>query len=959
MKKTTLMRSRAARGGAVAAALVAASPSLLAAELLQNNSFDQGSNYWHVTAAAGSLNLFSVTGQVNLHIQGYYGNVIHQDLDMANAASATGTASITLRKNTATLTTSNTIAVFVAYTDDAGQTNRWLLFEPANADLPAGVTTNLTTSFTLPTNAQRIVRYDIDKLYNGNYDAFEVSLDVTIPPPVNPVLSKWVQILSPNAPGDKALWTDAFNQTVAVGDAVHVAWLSWTESPAPFVERLCYRRSLDGGRTFEPTLVLDENTNGTAWLTSVLQEESYTPRYLAVEGANVHIAISSQSTEGKGIHYYRSTNAGATFQPRRLLASLNVDEWAGPAWIAAGNGKLTIAFRHLWTVYVTDPIPGQFGRAAPAALNSQDSGRTFSSAYVGPHMEFAGTFIGDVKQSGDTVAVAWRYQDTQPFLHGSWMRVAVSTNGGASFPHLHDPHGGYEGEFICENMRLAVDAPNVYALWGASTNGTGLGAPRELFFARSIDNGVSFGPRVRLSVPGAQDYYVGCGVSSAIAARGSNVYALHAFGNQVLFHVSHDRGATFAAPRDLASGSTTLWPQQHFGPILIIDPTSADGRAMHVFWCGDQYTRSSDGGATFQPAVHLGTYWTEPYWYSWPQAAVANGSAFVFTCSASYYRTDNDVLFRRHAPPPPPAPTNQALHLEYRWDYPDGPLDLQHLDNLQVPTTPALQFSNAATVELWIRCGDVASAPWFLQEDGESGWPPMTLRLEAGGWGAPPDDRWFLADIRTQDSQLFSVGGGAIVRAGVWHHLAVTYDAAAGPSNLCLYVDGQLAAASTATGLLAPATGPIWIGHGGAYGSFSGDIDDLRFWNRARTAQEIRDSFAGPLRGTEPGLVGYYPLDGTTMEMTGHGRDGVLMYKESFGAGADTQPVLRVDALTSAQMTLSWLTFGASYTLKATADLANPNWQTVPGTPQFLDGRWTLTADVSSGAQFFRLQANH
>lgn len=26
-------------------------------------------------------------------------------------------------------------------------------------------------------------------------------------------------------------------------------------------------------------------------------------------------------------------------------------------------------------------------------------------------------------------------------------------------------------------------------------------------------------------------------------------------------------------------------------------------------------------------------------------------------------------------------------------------------------------------------------------------------------------------------------------------------------------------------------------------GGFSGGIDDLRFWNRARTAQEIRDSF--------------------------------------------------------------------------------------------------------------------
>ena len=117
--------------------------------------------------------------------------------------------------------------------------------------------------------------------------------------------------------------------------------------------------------------MLDENTNGVSWLIATLQGEAYTPQYLAMDGTNVHIAISGQCAEGKGILYYRSTDAGATFQPRRLLASLNVDENAGPAWVTVGNGKVNIAFVHYWTVYVTDPIPGSFGRAAPAALNSQ------------------------------------------------------------------------------------------------------------------------------------------------------------------------------------------------------------------------------------------------------------------------------------------------------------------------------------------------------------------------------------------------------------------------------------------------------------------------------------------------------------------------------------------------------------------------------------------------------------
>jgi hypothetical protein len=278
------------------------------------------------------------------------------------------------------------------------------------------------------------------------------------------------------------------------------------------------------------------------------------------------------------------------------------------------------------------------------------------------------------------------------------------------------------------------------------------------------------------------------------------------------------------------------------------------------------------------------------------------------------------------------------------------------MDNLQVPTAPALQFSNACTVEMWIRFADLSTAPWFLFADYDSSSALLALGVDPGGWGAPPDWRAFRADIGMQEGERFTIYGSDTIRTDVWYHVAMTYDAAAGDSNFCLYVDGQLIASTTATGLLARTIGPIWVGYGNAYATFSGDIDDLRFWNRARTAQEIRDHFTGPLLGTEPGLVGYYPLDGSTSEVTGYGRDGVLMYKESFVAGADTQPLLRIEPTSSSEVTLSWLTFGATYALKSTEDLGTPDWQPVDGTPQLVNGRWTLTVSVGSSPRFFRLQ---
>ena len=47
-------------------------------------------------------------------------------------------------------------------------------------------------------------------------------------------------------------------------------------------------------------------------------------------------------------------------------------------------------------------------------------------------------------------------------------------------------------------------------------------------------------------------------------------------------------------------------------------------------------------------------------------------------------------------------------------------------------------------------------------------------------------------------------------------------------------------------------------------GSFhNGQISDVRIWNVARTPAEIQANYTNRLTGTEPGLVGYWPLTGT------------------------------------------------------------------------------------------------
>ncbi len=97
---------------------------------------------------------------------------------------------------------------------------------------------------------------------------------------------------------------------------------------------------------------------------------------------------------------------------------------------------------------------------------------------------------------------------------------------------------------------------------------------------------------------------------------------------------------------------------------------------------------------------------------------------------------------------------------------------------------------------------------------------------------------------------------------GLPHHLAAVYDSGAGEARV--YIDGILIEAASAP--TAQLQNPGWgtaLGRFGdgtykyAYGAF----EELRFWTRALTQEEITENMWTPLSGNEPGLVGYWPLD--------------------------------------------------------------------------------------------------
>ncbi|MCD9904656.1 LamG domain-containing protein [Streptomyces sp. MT29] len=136
------------------------------------------------------------------------------------------------------------------------------------------------------------------------------------------------------------------------------------------------------------------------------------------------------------------------------------------------------------------------------------------------------------------------------------------------------------------------------------------------------------------------------------------------------------------------------------------------------------------------------------------------------------------------------------------------------------------------------------------------------------------------------------------VPTDLYTHVAATFDG----TTAKLYVNGK----PVGSGALpfAPATGAkTVVGKRGAGESFEGDIDELRIWNRVRSATDLTEDMNHRLIGNEPGLVAYYRFDegaGTTAyDQTDNALHGTLSADVQWtgsGAPVGNHPGVRRDS---------------------------------------------------------------
>ncbi|MGK5543598.1 LamG-like jellyroll fold domain-containing protein [Streptomyces sp. URMC 127] len=188
-------------------------------------------------------------------------------------------------------------------------------------------------------------------------------------------------------------------------------------------------------------------------------------------------------------------------------------------------------------------------------------------------------------------------------------------------------------------------------------------------------------------------------------------------------------------------------------------------------------------------------------------------------------------------------------------------------DDAHVRVADAPQLADRDfTVEFWARRTAHGRQEFLFGHGDESGSPHKSLHI-----GFREDDRFTFAfyaedlnaEVRTEDT--------------AWHHWACVYEHAA--RRQTVYRDGEVVGSRT-TDAGYSGTGPLLLGRALAQGARA-ELDEVRVWDRARTAEELRRDKGVRLMGNDPGLVAYYRFDegtGTRLhDQTDHARHGELV----------------------------------------------------------------------------------
>jgi hypothetical protein len=738
--------------------------------------------------------------------------------------------------------------------------------------------------------------------------------------------SNWLKNLS--ASGDPtALYSHTKVKIATSGNYVHVAWFG-SQIASPYGVAIFYTRSTDGGLTFETPRILVSGAGNMVTFDATFNN-------LAADGAFVHIVYREGWPEK--LQYLRSADNGANFEAVRTLSEGvtpvgTYSYYKHTAYLTAGNGKLAVA----WSYESNSGGAGAFNSSY-----SSDNGATFATTtFTNTLYSFA---VVDAVRSGDYVYVltstgdaggGYGYYTGRFYLWASW-------NGGASFrppvkvtvPTTDDT----PVDMVCPiqngiySSNLVASGATVNIVWiNEDTYVSTYNRTYTLRTCRSTDGGLTLNAPATLHSFAAGDGTATNAGMETIAGSGDNLYITTVLGDAPVGTYtwrSTDAGATWGAAQRVSTVGSL--------PITKVDPSDA----MRVHTVNSFYFQSMDSGATFDGGVNPHTPISD---WTTPQMTVDATGVVHYAANSGYY---GEIFYRRLAAPPQPGSTNKALACVG-----NGTQN----DNMQVAASPDLNFTTAMTVEFWARRDtDDTNTAYFQPLVGKKRLPSANGSYGVGAWSSSQVYARIVTD-QSADNNGSLLYSGVSMAKGAWYHVALTYDASLATDNVKLFVNGVQKAQANLKGTILTDTmdSPLKVGNSSGTGGFS--IDELRLWNKPLAGTEIASGMNYTRSGLEDGLVAYYDFNDTTMDITGRGNDGILMFKEAYTASA--APV--TDATTRIIGMSGNLTFGnvkVGSTANATMTVSNTGNSplTVSGInyPAGFTGNWASGTIAAGGSQ--------
>ena len=220
----------------------------------------------------------------------------------------------------------------------------------------------------------------------------------------------------------------------------------------------------------------------------------------------------------------------------------------------------------------------------------------------------------------------------------------------------------------------------------------------------------------------------------------------------------------------------------------------------------------------------------------------------------------------------------------------DSSFTFQQNDYVNIPNSESIQPTSAMTIECWVN----------PEQEGYSNFDPIVqyLRLTSNGEESGFSIIFyegmfrFVVGVGNGQNDIFGDGlevwPGTMVNNDIWTHIAGTYDSVTGVAKIfkngyeqaSLVTEGGEINWDFISNMDMKFGRSINIDIGELDGYFSGSLDEVRLWNYAFNANQIRNGMCAPPNAGASFLMAYWSFndgnDATISDLTGNGNNGTL-----------------------------------------------------------------------------------